>query len=186
MIEIRPVTQETEWNCGPAVVEMLLNYLGTKVTQKQVVEAANLDNWIKDYGTQPSHMTAAIKKLAPSAEIVFRNKADINELAALVSKQSWPVAVNWQGLFYDTPEEEPAYPTGDGGHYSVVINVDQQKDQITLLDPYPEFSNQPRTFPLSWFQERWWDIAEQLDAESGKKNRFLTEKLMFWVKPKDQ
>jgi hypothetical protein len=94
--------------------------------------------------------------------------------------------VNWQGLFYDTPEEEPSYPSADKGHYSVVVDVNVEKDLITLIDPYPDFSGNPRTFSLQWFAERWWDVGDHLDSSSGKITKFLTNKLLFLITPKNE
>jgi hypothetical protein len=159
--------------------------LSKEVTQNDVIQAARITKWIEQYGTQPRHMTKAVRKLAPDLEMLFKNKSSIDDLVTLVAKKSWPVAVNWQGLYYDTPEEEPSYPGPDNGHYCIVVDIQPHKDKITLLDPYPDFSQKPRTFSLSWFENRWWDIAEEKDTKSGKRKKIVTDKLLFMVTPAD-
>lgn len=186
MIQVTPISQETEYNCGPAVIQMLLSHFGERVSQDKVIEAAQIAEWIPDHGTQPQHMSLAVSKLAPELELLFKNKAELDDVEYFVHQKRLPVAVNWQGLFYDTPEEEPLYPSLDNGHYSLVIDINRKSDSITLLDPYPDFADQPRVFNLEWFTERWWDVATQVNPLTHKKTKLLTNQLLFVAKPKSE
>lgn len=186
MISVIPVTQQTDSSCGPAVFQMLLGYLGKKITQNQFIEAAGIQDWIQENGTQPKHMVTAVTNLDPSLNVWFKNKSSVDDLIYLIKEKSWPVAVNWQGLFYNSAEEEPSYPSADSGHYCVVTDVNKEEDTITLLDPYGEFSQKPRVFPLNWFIERWWDIGEEIDNLTQRKKKILTNTLLFLVAPENE
>lgn len=186
MIELNQVSQRTSYNCGPTVVQMLLGHMGKKITQKQFIEAAEIQDWIKKHGTQPKHMIRAVKELAPDAKVWFKNKATISDLTFLVKKNKWPVAVNWQGLFYHNPKDEKNYPNPENGHYCIVVDINKAQNKITLVDPYPAFAKSPRVFPLDWFVERWWDIGEEVNPRNKKVKKVLTNKLIFVVTPKKE
>lgn len=184
MIAVTHHTQETESSCGPAVIAMLLGFLNKNITQNDFIEAAEYRDWLEKHGTQPWHMAKAISVLAPDLQFWVKDKSSLEDLQFLVNEKKWPVAVNWQGLFYEKPEDEPSYPSPEAGHYSIIVSLDTKSDTITILDPYPEFSHHPRTFSLKWFLERWWDVGDQLDPKTQKITKFLTNKLLFIVTSK--
>lgn len=186
MIQIKQVSQRTSSSCGPTVVQMLLGYMGKKITQKQFIEAAEIQDWIKKHGTQPKHMVKAVKELAPDCKMWFKNKSSVKDLIFLVKKKKWPVAVNWQGLFWTDPKDEKNYPNPENGHYCIVVDINKAQNAITLVDPYPGFAKEPRIFPLDWFVERWWDIGEEVKPRSNKTKKILTNKLMFVIAPKKE
>ena len=96
-----------------------------------------------------------------------------------------PVVINWQGLFYDTVEEEDQFnPDGEHGHYSLVVDIDIENDSITTSDPFPEYNAKPRVFSLRWFLTRWWDVDHMHDPKVGVLKSFHTTHFLFIVAPK--
>jgi ABC-type bacteriocin/lantibiotic exporter with double-glycine peptidase domain len=185
MITIKKVTQQTDCWCGPAVLAMLLDFLGKKVTQDEIVEAARIKTWIEYHGTQPHHMAKALRKLAPEMQLWIKNNATVKDITTLISVHTWPVGVNWQGLFYKTAKEEASYPPEESGHYSILVDLSAKKNQVTLVDPYPGFSTQPRIFSLTWFKKRWWDSIDTKNPDSGRIAKLSTHKSIFLIAPKN-
>ncbi|HEX7017870.1 MAG TPA: hypothetical protein VF209_03115 [Patescibacteria group bacterium] len=177
--------QQTDSHCGPAVMQSLLYNLNVSVTQDQIVEAAGVHNIFED-GTRPTELAQAVTKLAPHLQFWFKQYGCRHDLETLIHTHHWPVAVNWQGLFYDTPEEEAASDSeSDHGHYSVVIDINISKDMIVISDPYSEYAKSPRIFSLQWFEQRWWDVANDVDPSTGEEIVTRTNHLMFLVAPRE-
>ena len=161
-----PVTQQTDAYCGPAVIQLLMAHLHRKFTQDQIVTAAGVSDRIEEYGTSPHDLAMAVRRLTPDLQLWFKQPANWVDLDYLLHTYHFPVVVNWQGLFYDTVEEEALKSTGDDrGHYCIVTDIDLREQQITLYDPYSEYSVKPRVFDLNWFAGRWWDENEDMDTK---------------------
>ncbi len=187
LIALPQVTQQTDSHCGPAVIQSLLAFLNRQVTQDQVVIAARAKMRIEAHGTRPDQLDRAVAKLAPDLKLWYKQNTTIDDLEYLVQVRRWPVAVDWQGLFYDTEEEQIASdPKGDHGHYSIVVGLNEAADEITISDPYAEFSYAPRVFSLAWFEARWWDSDNYKDKKTGKKKKVRTRRLSFLVTPEDE
>src|SRR5258708_7197679 len=105
-IHLPKVAQQTDSHCGPAVVQLLMAHLNRAVTQDEIVTAAKVRSTIMRHGTRPDQLAHAVAVLAPEIQFWFKQKTGIQDLEALVHTYHWPVAINWQGLFYDTEEEE--------------------------------------------------------------------------------
>lgn len=185
-VNLQPFPQQTDSHCGPAVVQSLLSQFKLNFTQDEIVASAGARSRLKAHGTRPDHLARAVAKLAPKLQFWYKQPANIHDLVALIHIYHVPVAVNWQGLFYDTLEEEKRFnPHGEHGHYSLVTDIDPLKDQITLADPYPDYSNAPRTFSYSWFKTRWWDVDHLYHRKTRKRDDLHTKKLLFIIIPKD-
>jgi len=188
-VRVARVAQITDSHCGPAVVQLLFSHLDRQVTQDEVVTAARVRSRLEAHGTRPDHLARAVAKLAPDLQFWFKQHATIHDLEVLIDQHHYPVAVNWQGLFYDTEEEqERENPGGDHGHYSAAIDIDVEKDKITLADPYSEYAHKPRVFSLKWFQKRWWDVDHdviRVSKSHQRRNSIKTKRLIFIVTPKD-
>ncbi len=186
-IHLPQVKQETDSHCGPAVIQMLLAYVGKKVTQEDVVSAARIKGRLKVHGARPDQLARAVEILAPDLQFWFKQHATSADLDTLTHEYRWPVGINWQGLFYDTLEEEKKEdPEGDHGHYSVVIDVNKKNKTVTIADTYEEYySKEPRTFALQWFHKRWWDVDHIKDKKTGKMDSIATKKLIFIITHKD-
>jgi hypothetical protein len=181
---MRPLPHITQLNdslCGPAVCQLMLSTLNRSFTQDQIVAAARIEERIMEFGITPAEMALATNQLAPDLKMWFKQPSNWTDLDFLTHRYQWPVGIDWQGLFYDTEEEqEKNNPGADHGHYSVVTDIDLRAKTITLYDPYPEYSVKPRVFPLQWFEKRWWDTNE--DIYTRKMIFLMTSKSAQWPK----
>jgi hypothetical protein len=186
-ISLPPVKQETDSHCGPATLQLLFSHLKADFTQGQIVKAAGIKGFIRKHGSRPKQLAKAVTVLMPGYELLFKNNASSGDLVRLVAEQQWPVAVNWQGLFYEKPEEEKQAELerlpGFNGHYSVVVDVDAAADRIVIADPYFEFADRPRQFSLSWFEKRWWDRVQDTNPKTGEITFTTTNKFLFLIAP---
>lgn len=182
-MKVIPEPQMTDSHCGPAVVRGLLRYHQVDVGQDEVVKSVRLRSRIERDGMRPIHMYKAIKILAPHLRFWYKLGATAKDIKTLIYKCNLPVGINWQGLFYDTTEEEKKKdPTGDHGHHSIVVDLKSAKAQITIDDPYSEYFNIPRVFSYRWFRKRWWDI-DSIKGKDGQIRTLKFSKLLFVVTP---
>ena len=174
---LRRIEQITENHCGPAVLQMLLENIGINAAQEEITEAAGATRTIETHGTRVDQLAKAVQTLAPIAKLWFKEKATAEDLVYVLDVCKFPVGVEWQGLFVDMDDEE------DYGHYSIIANIDQQKDELIIVDPYKDFVDQSRIIRMSTFLNRWWDFNEVKDPETGEKNFKKDEQLFFVVAP---
>jgi len=185
-VKVKMESQQTDSHCGPAVIRVLLERFGVDVTQDQVVESARVKSKIIRYGMTPAQMAKAVRRLAPGYRLWFKSEATINDMLRWVKEYKIPVGINWQGLFYDTVEEEKLKsPFDDHGHYSIVIDINPEKDQIVIADPYSEYWQKPRVKSYSWFKTRWWDKDILVNKKRGYKKILETQRLAFVILPKN-
>lgn len=179
---LKRVQQMSEAHCGPAVLEMLLSFLNIQVPQSQLSAAIEADAFIQDRGLRVDELATIIKQIRPDLQFWYKNRATVDDLATIVHEYHYPVGVEWQGLFYDTPEDEyedTGGETWDFGHYSIVRSIDPENDLIVLRDPYGKYAHQDRFFSLKWFESRWWDENEVLIQSYPTTLR--DERMMFVV-----
>ena len=143
MIQLRPVTHKYAY-CGPACLQMVLEYFGVHETQKKLGQAAGTT---RITGTPHKGMVRALRAYGFDTK-VKHTKSTYDDLRTLVVKKKLPVIVNWYSVF-----NPPA-----SGHYSVVVDIDAKN--ITLMDP--EIRGL-RTIPLDEFHKLWFDFDEDLD-----------------------
>jgi hypothetical protein len=169
--------QITDSHCGPAVVQNLLAYNHLKFSQDEIVNAANANKTIIRDGLNPTQIIKAVSTLAPKMKTLVKQNTTAKDLKTLIHHYHLPVAINWQGLFYNSVAEEKRLSSiTDRGHYSIVVDIDVKNDKITIADPYSEYYKKPRVFPYRWFKTRWWDIDKNIP----------TKKLIFVIVPKKQ
>ena len=186
-LTIRAISQETDENCGPAVIQTLLAKYRRKMTQDEIIRVARVKTRLKEHGTRPDQLARAVKKIAPNLQFWYKDQATVEDLDRLIHVYHQPVVINWQGLFYDTVEEEDRFnPQGEHGHYSLVVDIDLAHDTITTSDPYPEYNAQPRVFSLRWFCTRWWDVDHSDHLKNGKPDSFHTKHFLFIVARKSE
>lgn len=158
---------------------MLLSFWGKRAGQRRIAEAAGLTETIKKFGSKPSDLAKAVKKLYPEMRVWYKQGASIADLEVVVNQLEIPVMVEWQGLFYQTPEEELINGKKGSGHYGIIVYMDVEQDKIGMVDPYKDFYRQDRLFGLRWFEGRWWDY-------NLIKHRWRKQKrTMILVAPKD-
>ncbi len=185
---LRHIQQISEDHCGPAVLEMLLENMGIEVTQEQITVAAGVEKTILGQGTRVDHLALAVNKLAPNAKFWVKQKATLKDLLYVLDNCNFPIGVEWQGLFEDNLEDEDLDENEKGayGHYSVISNIDTEKNELIIVDPYKDFANQDRIVPISLFLKRWWDFNEFCDPQTGDCTYKKDEQLFFVVTPKSE
>lgn len=176
---LRRIEQISEDHCGPAVIQMLLDYIGVEFTQREITKAAGATRTIATHGTRVDQLAKAVDVLAPGAKLWFKEKASLEDLEYVLNEHKFPVGVEWQGLFGDDEDEED----DDYGHYSIIAHIDKAKDELIVVDPYKDFPEQNRIVKLSVFLKRWWDYNEVKDPYTRKKVFKKDEQLFFVVAP---
>lgn len=186
-IKVAIFRQENNSYCGPAVVQALLRLAGIKATQDEIVAAARAKSRVMHKGIRPDQLARAVERLAPQQQIWLKQGATRRDLDTLINGHRLPVLINWQGLFYDSAEEERrlAKPGTDFGHYSLAMGINLNEDRIEIQDPYPDYADTPRSFPFKWFQKRWWDVIFEQDQETGKKIPLYTKQLAIVMTDKE-
>jgi peptidase C39-like protein len=174
---LRRIGQITENHCGPAVLQMLLENIGVKVTQEEITEAAGATRTIATHGTRVDQLAKAVHILAPGAKLWYKERASLDNLEYVLDECKYPLGVEWQGLFEDSVDEDD----DDYGHYSVISHIDKAKDELIVVDPYKDFVDQDRILKISLFLKRWWDYNEVKDPLTGKKIFKKDEQLFFVV-----
>lgn len=178
--------QITDSHCGPAVIQSLLAFNHFPVSQDEIVNSVHAQRTIKKNGLRPKQLRKSVEKLAPHLKLLIKEHATAKDLKILIHDFHLPVGINWQGLFYDNISDEKKYkPNQDNGHYSIVVDVNPQLDQITIADPYSEFANQNRTFSYRWFKTRWWDTEIDIDPVTKQSSKLETKKMIFVVVHRD-
>lgn len=190
MVQIQRVTQISESHCGPAVLQMLLQGLGIVTDQASITRAAGVEASIDEYGTRLDQLAVACQRVAPQAQFWYKQFASLEDIKYLLS-QGIPVGVEWQGLFYQSLEEEAADREGqndetDYGHYSVVVFFDEENDQLVIVDPYKDFTNRDRIFDVQTFLRRWWDNNEIRDERTGQTRMINDTHMLFFVTMHDE
>jgi hypothetical protein len=175
-------TQISESHCGPAVVQMLLQYLGIEVTQEAVAEAGGAAALIEVHGMRVDQLGLAVRQLAPQTYFWYKDYSTIEDLVRVVNDYDFLAGVEWQGVFEDTLEDETE--DGDYGHYSVITMADTKKRELVIVDPYKDFRSQYRNFSFDFFMSRWWDTNEVPDPVTGKGRLVEDRQMMFTVTPK--
>ena len=178
---LRIIQQLSENHCGPAVIQMLLENIGASVTQDQITEAAGATKTIAEHGTRVDQLAKAVNDLAPGSRLWYKEHATMRDLRYVIEEAKFPVAVEWQGIFDDDPEEED----DDYGHYSVIAHIDEERDELIVMDPYKDFVEQNRIIKISVFLKRWWDYNQVKDPQTGKEVYKKDEDLFFVVVPKE-
>ena len=143
MIKLRPVTHQYAY-CGPACLQMVLEYFGIRETQKKLGEIAGTT---RVSGTPHKGMIQTLRQYGFNAQATH-TKATFEDVDMFVNKKNLPVIVNWYSIF-----NPPA-----SGHYSVVVGIN--KKTITLMDPEIRTT---RVLTLDEFNKLWFDFDEDLE-----------------------
>jgi hypothetical protein len=177
--ELKRVIQKTSSHCGPAVLEMLLSFVGIEVSQEEIVEAGGVSEKLPTHGIFVSEMGNAIAVLAPGMQFWYKHYCSLSELRQVVMNYKYPAGVEWQGVFYEDADE-------DNGHYSVVTYVDSTNNIIMLADPYKRFAGSDRIFHILEFEDRWWDENEIRNLETNEVSYERDYHTMFVITPKNE
>ena len=186
-MKIHQVQQISEMHCGPAVLEMLLDAIGIQVSQQQITDVLNVREQIEEHGVRPDQLGKACSILASSAQFWYKYYATVDDIAYILN-EGYAVGVEWQGLFYESEEEEARDSGGesDFGHYSIISYYDKAEDLLVIVDPYKDFVNQDRIFDVPVFLRRWWDTNELIDPNTGYSHIVEDKQLLFFVTPQGE
>ena len=182
---IRQIQQISDAHCGPAVVQMLLETAGVTADQTTITQAAGAEATIERYGVAVEQMAQAVVKLAPHLKFLYKYRASLDDLR-WVLEQDYGAGVEWQGLFYNSVEEEEAEEGKyfDGrGHYSVITEVDDERGVAVIVNPYRDFVGRDQVLPIELFLRRWWDFNELENPSARTKDWIIDERLLFLVAP---
>ena len=176
--------QISVYACGPATLEMLFSFVGQKVTQTGLIRSIRAANKIKLYGIDVHDMGKAAR-IAAKGKFVFWKKqmAKISDLDLAINKYKYPVGVEWQGVFYESADE-------DDGHYGVVTAVNKKKGFLRIADPYFngyfKFNGVDRRFSIREFYQKWWDTNEISITGTTRKRTVTDTRVMFVITPKGE
>ena len=172
--KMKRVKQIDSNSCGPAVIATLYSCFGIKVSQNGIISSLRVKNKIKKFGLSVKDLTRASRIVGKGAFTFWKkSNAKVGDLVAIINKYKHPVAVEWQGVFYENED-------GDNGHYSVVTKIDKRTDTLRISDPYSEFAGVDRKFEIRTFKERWWDE----NVVKGK--TIVDRRVMFLITPKSE
>ncbi|HEX8923371.1 MAG TPA: cysteine peptidase family C39 domain-containing protein, partial [Patescibacteria group bacterium] len=158
LISLKRFPQISESHCGPAVLQMLLNYQGVSVSQQEITKSSKVTRTIKEKGIRPDQLSNAVRKLAPGFKMYYKDHGSLRDVASIINDYHLPVAVEWQGLFGLKIDPKSYKPVEiNDGHYSIIIKTDNTSKEVTLLDPYKDFIDEDRVFTFDQFNKRWWD-----------------------------
>lgn len=177
---MKRVKQANIHNCGPAVLVELFSFLGKDISQAAVVKTLRAQKKIKLYGLNIKELAKATKTLS-EGELIFWKKqgAKISDIDLIVNKYKHPVAVEWQGVFYE-------HSDGEDGHYCVVTNIDKQTGYLRLADSFYAYFGVDRRFKIKFFEKRWWDVNEIKVSGTTRRRQLTDNKVMFVIAPKGE
>jgi hypothetical protein len=185
-LSLQRIAQPDDSTCGPTVLQMLLSFYNIDVSLDEMVQATGAQETIAESGTGIDQLSLAISSIAPGYVLLYKEEATIEDIAMLVHEYELPVAVDWQGMFYDTLEEEAKLSSHlFHGHYSIVTDIDSGNGTLNIVDPFYDFISQDRIFPIDWFKTRWWDVDDAKD-ETGKEVSYYAIRYLFVVIPKSR
>mgnify|MGYP001571990930 CR=1 FL=1 len=153
LLKIKPFKQSSGL-CGPAVLKMVFDFYGLKKTEKQLANELKCD---PRYGIPAEPMLKLAKKYGLKGFI--KDFSEIEDIRGWVVNKKTPVIVDWFS------ENE--------GHYSVIIDIDNQK--IFLQDPE---IGKVRKIDLETFKRVWFDFEGPFIG--SKKDLILRRMLLIY------
>lgn len=157
---------------------MMFDVVGVSAGQEEITRAAGAEETIEEHGVTVAQLAQACNTLAPHLIFWQKEHTLIADLQRIL-EEGYPVGVEWQGLFYESEAEER--PGNDYGHFSLVLRIDEHAQTITITDPYKDFVDRDRIFPLDTFMRRWWDINLTPNPVTGEKKKIKDTQLAFFV-----
>lgn len=181
-MQLRHITQISESHCGAAVLQMLLEHVGVTTSQPVITRMAGVDHTIEEHGMRVDQIATACNRIAPQLTFWYKYHSTLEDIQYLLDRNI-PMGVEWQGLFYNSLEEEAAERTdeSDFGHYSIIVFYDEEQEQLVFVDPYKDFVNRNRIMHTETFLNRWWDTNEVTNYATGKIEYVQDTKLLFFV-----
>lgn len=139
MIKVKHISQIGSAYCGPACLQVVLDYFGIKATQAELAKKS--DTTLKS-GTPNLGLVRTMRGLGFKV-VTKENSTTFNDIRRYVVSKKIPVIVDWFSSY-----EHPA-----NGHYSVVVDIN--KTHVSLYDPGVK---RIRKIPLKEFIQLWFDF----------------------------
>lgn len=150
MLKITPFTQTDSSRCGPAVIKMVLDYYGIKVTEDAICQRCG---WTFELGCTNDQMKAAIESYG--LDCVVYNNSTLEDVKYWLN-QGIPVIVDWF-----TPGADPSLGDMPNGHSSIIVDVDNK--YVHLMDPE---IGKVRKILREEFMRVWFDWEQTLTIQS--------------------
>jgi len=147
-VAAKDVRQATNYQCGPAALQSAMAALGVDIKQDELAAVARTS---KTTGTTPRMLAKAAIKFGVPAKVVSR--MEIADLKSF-SEKGIPVIVLYQAWRDRGRPKTDWKDDWDDGHYSVVIDVDEEN--IYLEDP--GMHGRREKIPHQEFLDRWHDV----------------------------
>lgn len=132
---------------------MLLAYQGQQFGQQEIASAAGVEETVTHHGSRVDQLAQAVDSIAPGYRLYGKYNATINDLKKTLTKLRLPVAVEWQGAFYNAETSERF----DLGHYSVITGFSETLAELDIVDPDPCSLYLNGKIDVAEFEERWWE-----------------------------
>lgn len=181
-MQVRQITQISEAHCGAAVLQMLLEACGVITSQQAIAHSAGVEATIEEHGMRVDQIATACTRIAPQLTFWYKYNSSLEDIQYLLDRNI-PIGVEWQGLFYNSLEEEAADggDESDFGHYSIISFYDEEQEQLVFVDPYKDFINRNRIMDAQTFLQRWWDTNEVTNRFTGRREVVYDTRLLFFV-----
>lgn len=186
--EMKRVRQKTVSHCGPAAIEMLLSFLGKKVSQDKLVsKTGSSRKWFEMHGTNVQELANSVKKTFPNLVFWYKKESSLKDLSRAINEFGHPVGIEWQGIFdYEDIDYDPSYgeEDDDPGHYCVATAINNKKGTMRIADPERHYAGNDRRIAVSVFKKRWWDTNDFKIKGTGKIRKIKDVRMMFVITSK--
>ncbi len=137
--------QEENYTCGPASLRIVLDYLGRRATERQLVKLSKTGS---EHGTDPDDLVAAARTLR--YKVRWHEHWTVRSVIRTL-KAGLPVIANHQ----------QTRKKGDG-HYAVIIGYTKH-GEFVLSDP--SCDDRFRLVPIKRFMKMWYEIEDDTTRE---------------------
>ncbi len=155
MIKLPYFKQDTEFSCGPTVMQMVFRFYGKVFSEETLTKRLKTS---EKTGTGHKHMIDLAR--AEGFYVYVNNESSTEEIKLFLDKNI-PVIVHF------------IEPDSDDGHYSVVVGFND--NNIILDDPWngEGFGMNIKDFEKRWFSEdgknkKWIMVVSDSDTHIGK------------------
>ncbi len=149
VIDNVPQYYQSQMECGPVAMRMVLAYYGVELTTSAIKEEIFTDESV---GTRPEDLAEYPKSLGFQARAVY---GDIDELAKSIADGCPVIVRQWK--------TDEAMEEGTVSHYRVVIGYDYDQQMIYMRDPSKSGLS---TASFQQFNELW-----DVQKERGRSTR---------------
>lgn len=140
VLPVMAYRQSVPYSCGPAALKIVLEFLGTSLSEKELMRRAKTT--FKN-GTDPINLVLAVKTLG--YKVVWKQNWTANEVKKMIL-DGQPIICNFQFT-----------PKYGEGHYAVIIGFTKNREFI-LADP--AFNDGFRKIKINKFMKQWYELED--------------------------